>query len=116
MLAILNLGPYEIFVIVVVAILVFGRNLPTVAVQAASTMQKMKRSLADLRRETGIDEEFRRARRELEEAVPREVRSMDMPRIVQREIEKAVEQSEASDQVDEPPPGEDTPKDDSATD
>ena len=76
MLAILNLGVAEMILIAVVAILVFGRNLPSVAVQAASTVQRMRRSLADLRRETGIDDELRRARREFEEAVPRDLPSL----------------------------------------
>ena len=82
MLAFLNLGLTEMLLILVVAILVFGRNLPTVAVQAAATVQKMRRSLVDLRREAGIDEELRRARREFEQAVPR-----DLPRLVERKLD-----------------------------
>lgn len=72
MLALLNLGMFEIGLILVVAILVFGRDLPSAAVQAAATLQKLRRSLADMRRETGIDDELRRARREFEQAVPRD--------------------------------------------
>src|SRR5688572_18505639 len=63
---------FEIGLILVVAILVFGRDLPSAAVQAAATLQKLRRALADMRRETGIDEELRRARREFEQAVPRD--------------------------------------------
>ena len=72
MLALLNLGMFEIGLILVVAVLVFGRDLPSAAVQAAATLQKLRRALADMRRETGIDEELRRARREFEQAVPRD--------------------------------------------
>ncbi len=90
---IFNFGPYEFGVVLLVAILIFGRNLPRVAVQAASVMQKMRRSLAELRRETGIDEELRRARRELEAAVPRDLGNLDMAKIVEREINKAAPQS-----------------------
>lgn len=82
MLAFLNLGLTEMLLILLVAILVFGRNLPSVAVQAAATVQKMRRSLVDLRREAGIDEELRRARREFEQAVPR-----DLPRLVERKLD-----------------------------
>jgi len=96
MLAFLNLGFTEMLVILVVAIIVFGRNLPAVAVQAAATVQKMRRSLSDLRRETGIDEELRRARREIEQAIPR-----DLPRIVERKLESLVDEAEAEAEVGE---------------
>lgn len=79
-LAFLNLGPSEIVVIAVVAILVWGRRLPEVAGQAAGVMQRMRRSLDDLRRETGIDREIQNARRAVNEAVPRAVRTLDVRR------------------------------------
>ena len=76
---------FEIGLILVVAILVFGRDLPSAAVQAAATLQKLRRSLADMRRETGIDEELRRARREFEQAVPRDAAraARAAPRVVE---------------------------------
>jgi len=86
---IFNFGTLEIFLVVIVAVLVFGRNLPTVAVQAAEVVQRLRRSLADLRRETGIDEELRKARRTIDAAVPREVRRMDVREIVRRQVEEA---------------------------
>lgn len=89
MLAFLNLGLTEMLLILVVAILVFGRNLPTVAVQAAAAVQKMRRSLVDLRREAGIDDELRRARREFEQAVPR-----DLPRLVERKLDSITAEPE----------------------
>jgi Sec-independent protein translocase protein TatA len=89
MLAFLNLGLTEMLLILVVAILVFGRNLPGVAVQAAATVQKMRRSLVDLRREAGIDDELRRARREFEQAVPR-----DLPRLVERKLDSITAEPE----------------------
>ena len=88
---IFNFGPFEFVIVLVVAILVFGKRLPAVAVQAASAVQKARRSLADLRRETGIDEELRNARRELENAVPRDLGRLDLPRIVENEIGKALD-------------------------
>lgn len=92
---IFNFGPYELMIVVVVAILLFGRNLPTVAVQAASVVQKMRRSLTDLRRETGIDEELRKARREFENVVPRDLPTkLDVPRIIEHEMKKALEDDE----------------------
>lgn len=88
-LAFLNLGPSEIVVIAVVAILVWGRRLPEVAGQAAGVVQRMRRSLDDLRRETGIDREIQNARRAVDEAVPRGVRTLD----VRREARKLVEEA-----------------------
>ena len=58
MLAFLNLAPSELAVVAVVAILVWGRRLPQVVGQAAGVVQKVRRSLEDLRRETGIDTEI----------------------------------------------------------
>ncbi len=58
----------ELVVIFVVAILVFGQRLPQVAGETAATFQRVKRSLSDLRRETGIDQEIHKAKREFEEA------------------------------------------------
>lgn len=88
-LAFLNLAPSELAVIAVVAILVWGRRLPEVAGQAASVVQRMRRSLEDLRRETGIDREIQNARRAVDQAVPREVRSLDIRREARRVVEEA---------------------------
>lgn len=81
----LGLSPIEIVVIVVVAILVFGQRLPQVAGETAATLQKVKRSLADLRRETGIDQEIYRAKREFEEA-SRKARAGNPIDTVKREV------------------------------
>jgi len=86
-LAFLNLAPSELLVIAVVAILVWGRRLPEVAGQAAGVVQRMRRSLEELRRETGIDREIQSARRAVDEAVPRGVRTLD----VRREARKLVD-------------------------
>ncbi len=86
---IFNFGTLEILLMAIVAVLVFGRNLPTVAVQAAGVVQKMRRSLADLRRQTGIDEELRNVRRTINSAVPDDVRRMDVREIVRRQVEDA---------------------------
>jgi Sec-independent protein translocase protein TatA len=99
-IAFLNLGPQEIVVITVVAILVWGRRLPEVAGQAAGVVQRMRRSLDDLRRETGIDREIQNARRAVDEAVPRGVRTLD----VRREARKLVEEATRPEQAPEPAP------------
>ena len=98
-MALLNLSPAEVAIIVIVAIVVFGRRLPQVAGQAAGTVQRLRRSLEDLRRETGIDREIAEARRAVESAVPREVRALDvrtLAREAQSSVERAVEPSTPS--------------------
>lgn len=79
MLALLfNLSVGEIGMLLVVAILVFGRRLPEVAGQAAATLQKLRRNLNELRRETGIDEEFRSAQRTIRESVKLDLETQDV--------------------------------------
>jgi TatA/E family protein of Tat protein translocase len=78
----------EILVILVVAILVFGPRLPQVAGETAATLQRFKRTLSDLRRETGIDQEIYRAKREFEEAA-RQARAANPAGAVQRAVREA---------------------------
>jgi Sec-independent protein translocase protein TatA len=106
-MALLNLSPAEVAIIVIVAIVVFGRRLPQVAGQAAGTVQRWRRSLDDLRRETGIDREIAEARRAVESAVPREVRALDvrtLAREAQSSIERAGEPVESEPRKAERPP------------
>ena len=84
----LGLSISEILVIAIVAILVFGSRLPQVAGEAAATLQRAKRSLADLRRETGIDQEIARARREFETSVRRPL-AVELPETIRRETQAA---------------------------
>ena len=94
MLGFLNLAPFELLVIAIVAVLVFGPRLPQVAAEAAHYFGKFRRSLADLRRETGIDREIETARRALEDAVPREVREIDVRSVARRELDELRRETE----------------------
>ena len=82
-----NLGPTEIVVIVVVAILIFGPRLPQVAAEFAGWIMKLKRSLNDLRRDSGIDREISEVRRQVENAIPRDVRSFNVERSVNQGVQ-----------------------------
>jgi Sec-independent protein translocase protein TatA len=95
-----NLGPTEIIVIVVAAILIFGPRLPQVAAEFAGWIMKLKRSLNDLRRESGIDREISEVRRQVENAVPREVRSFNVERSVNEAV-RTVKQDVAKPVADE---------------
>jgi len=83
-----GLSPIELVVIVVVAILVFGPRLPQVAAEAGGWVVKLKRTLTDLRRESGIDRELAQARREVENAIPRDVRGFDPARAVDGGVQR----------------------------
>jgi Sec-independent protein translocase protein TatA len=61
-----NLDGGELVIIVVVAVLIFGRRLPEVAGQAAGMVGRLRRTLESLWQETGIDHEVRKVRREME--------------------------------------------------
>ncbi len=63
-----NLAPLEIVVIVVIAILVFGRRLPEVAGRFLYQLRRLRQSMYDLRRETGIDQELRNVERSMRKA------------------------------------------------
>lgn len=74
----LSLG--ETVLIVVIAILVFGKRLPQVAGQLTGQIVRARRALSDLRRETGLDEELRQARDAVHEAVDDLAREPEPPR------------------------------------
>lgn len=70
MLAIIsNFSPGEFMLVLVVAILIFGRRLPEVAAKAAVQIQRARRGVADFRRETGFDDEIRKARQVMEDPI-----------------------------------------------
>jgi hypothetical protein len=83
---------------------VFGPRLPQVAAEAAHYFGKLRRSLSDLRRETGIDREIEAARRAIEDAVPREVRQLDVRSVARREIDELRREAARPLSVEEPSP------------
>lgn len=97
-----GISPQELILVAVVAVIVFGQRLPQVAGEAAATVQKLKRALNDLRRESGIDTEIRNARREIEQNVVRPLREVDVAGTVQREVRAA--ESEIRGAMANPPP------------
>jgi Sec-independent protein translocase protein TatA len=67
-LAFLNLGPLELVLIAVVAVLVFGKDLPQAASRAYLQVRKLRGALDDLRRDSGIERELREIERTVREA------------------------------------------------
>ena len=58
-----GIGPSEVFIIVLLAVLLFGRNLPSLARQVGKTVGGLKKELRQAVEDTGLAE----ARREVEE-------------------------------------------------
>ena len=63
-----NLNFLELAVILIVAIMIFGRDLPKVAGQLFAHLSKAKRAMQTMWRETGIEAEMRKVQREMREA------------------------------------------------
>ncbi len=63
-----NLGPGEIVLILIIAVLIFGDRLPEAASKAYLQFRKLRQSVDDLRRESGIDRELHRIERSVREA------------------------------------------------
>ena len=64
-----SIGPLEMVIVVFAAILVYGRRLPEVAGEAAGWVQRARRSLNDLKHETGLDDELRNARQTMDQVM-----------------------------------------------
>lgn len=82
-----------------VAVIVFGQRLPQVAGEAAATVQKLRRALTDLRRDSGIDQEIRNARNEFEHNVVRPFREADVSGTIHREVRSARAELEVAQQA-----------------
>ena len=88
-----NLAPLEIVVIAVIAILVFGKRLPEVAGRFLYHIRRLRQSMYDLRRESGIDQEIRNVERSVRQAAwEAEARAA---REVEAEEAEEVEEAEA---------------------
>ena len=70
-----SLGPIsglELMVVGVASVLIFGGRLPEVAMRALAHVMRARRALSQMWRDTGLEEELRRVRREIETKVPRQ--------------------------------------------
>jgi Sec-independent protein translocase protein TatA len=63
-----NIGLPELIVIAVLAVLIFGKNLPQAASKAYLQARKLRNAVDDLRRESGIEREIRNIERGMREA------------------------------------------------
>ncbi len=63
-----NFGVLELVLIAVVAVLVFGKDLPQAASKAYMQVRKLRNAVDDLRRDSGIERELRDIERTVREA------------------------------------------------
>jgi len=89
-----NLGGTELLIVLVAALLVFGKRLPQVAGDAARQMAKLRRSLDEAWRETGMEKEIQQVRRDLETVIPRDLSIADMARAASAEMDKRIRANE----------------------
>ena len=65
-----NLTFSEIAIIVVGAIMVFGKDLPSVVMRGMQQLAKLRRAVKEMWNEAGLDQEMRRVRAELDGEIP----------------------------------------------
>jgi len=62
----------ELMLIGFAAVMIFGGNLPEVAMRALAHLMRARRAVARMWRETGLEDELRRVRRDIEAGIPRD--------------------------------------------
>ncbi|MEL6905894.1 MAG: hypothetical protein AAFU73_10155 [Planctomycetota bacterium] len=62
----------EAMLIALAAVLIFGGRLPDVLMQGLAHLMRARRALTRMWRETGLEDELRRVRRDIETGMPRE--------------------------------------------
>ncbi len=67
-----SLSGIEIIVIAMASLMVFGSRLPEVALRAVAHIMRARRAVSRMWRETGLEEELRRVRRDIELKMPRD--------------------------------------------
>lgn len=63
-----SLSVGEVLAIAILAVVIFGKDLPSVLTEVARHIAKLRRAVTDLKRETGIDQELRDMKRSFREA------------------------------------------------
>ncbi|GAB4136158.1 MAG: hypothetical protein Fur0037_00520 [Planctomycetota bacterium] len=100
-----NIGPLELFALVLLGVLLFGKDLPSVGRRLGRTIAQFRRGLQDLRQSLDRDEDLR----EIKESVAELKRAAELPRTLvnpARAFRNLTTEALSSPRVDgEPPPG-----------
>jgi Sec-independent protein translocase protein TatA len=99
-----DIGMSEILVIGVFGVLLFGKRLPEVASQAGQQLVKFRRSLQQVKAESGMDQEVRKIQRTLEEAIPRDFSVGEVARLASARVQERIQSArkEIDEQVGKP--------------
>jgi Sec-independent protein translocase protein TatA len=89
-----NIGGTELLIVMVVGLLIFGKKLPQVASDAAKQLVKLRRSLDEAWRDTGMQQEIQNVKRDIETAIPRDLSIGDMARLASAEMDKRIRANE----------------------
>ncbi len=87
-----NLSLLEVVAIAALSIMVFGRDLPRVAAQVVTHVQRARRALQKVWRESGIGDEIRQVQREIEQGSSklRKLSPHELARNAMRDIDAQV--------------------------
>ena len=66
-----TINGFELLVVVAAALMVFGSRLPEVALRAVAHVMRARRAVSKMWRDTGLEDELRRVRRDIELNIPR---------------------------------------------
>jgi Sec-independent protein translocase protein TatA len=86
-----DIGFPELVVIGVAGVLLFGKRLPEVASQAGQQLAKFRRSLQQVKAESGMDQEVRKIQRTLEEAIPRDLSVGEVARLASARVQERIQ-------------------------
>ncbi len=65
-------GNLEWIIVVMAALMVFGARLPEVVLRGVAQVMRIRQAIAKMWRDTGLEDELRRVRRDIEMSIPRE--------------------------------------------
>ncbi|QDV09852.1 hypothetical protein Poly30_54120 [Planctomycetes bacterium Poly30] len=65
-------GNLEWLIVIMAALMIFGSRLPEVALRAVAHVMRIRRMIAKMWQDTGLEDELRRVRRDIELSIPRE--------------------------------------------
>ncbi len=89
-----NVDTSEILIVLIGAVLVFGKRLPQVAAQAGAQLNKLRHTFDSAWKESGVDKEVREMQRSIEsirDAVPRDLSAASIARTAATKFQERVE-------------------------
>lgn len=86
-----DVGFSEILIIGVVGVLLFGRRLPEVASQAGQQLVKFRRSLQQVKADSGMEQEMRKIQRTFEDAIPRDLSVGEVARLASARVQERLQ-------------------------